>query len=81
MLFKTLTVAAIATVASAKIFYAGVAESSGEFGVWSQTKQKGFGLPGRFGVDYQFIDKKGIDVYVDQNKVYRHDRVIVITSC
>ncbi|KAF2179216.1 glycoside hydrolase family 5 protein [Zopfia rhizophila CBS 207.26] len=69
MLLKSLSVAAFATVASAKIFYAGVAQSSGEFGVYSQTKQKGFGLPGRFGVDYAFIDKKGIDIYVDQNKV------------
>ncbi|KAF2471899.1 glycoside hydrolase family 5 protein [Lindgomyces ingoldianus] len=70
MLFKSLiSVAVFTAAASAKIFYAGVAESSGEFGVYSQTKQKGFGLPGRFGVDYSFIDKKGIDVYVDQNKV------------
>ncbi|KAF2204521.1 putative endoglucanase 1 [Delitschia confertaspora ATCC 74209] len=70
MFLNTLTsVAAFVAVASAKVFYAGVAESSGEFGVYSQTKQKGFGLPGRFGVDYQFIDQKGIDVYVDQNKV------------
>jgi endoglucanase len=70
MLLKTLTsVTALAATVSAKIFYVGVAESSGEFGVWSETSQKGFGLPGRFGVDYSFIDKKGIDVYVDENKV------------
>ena len=70
MLLKSFTsIAAFAAVASAKIFYAGVAESSGEFGVWSATSQKGFGLPGRFGVDYSFIDKKGIDIHVDQNKV------------
>jgi endoglucanase len=70
MLLKSLTsIAAFAAVASAKIFYAGVAESSGEFGVWSATSQKGFGLPGRYGVDYSFIDKKGIDIHVDQNKV------------
>ncbi|ORX97100.1 glycoside hydrolase family 5 protein [Clohesyomyces aquaticus] len=70
MLFKSLiSAAAFTAFASAKIFYAGVAESSGEFGVWSQDKVKGTGLPGRFGVDYSFIDKKGIDVYVDQNKV------------
>ena len=70
MLFsRSISIVALAAAASAKIFYAGVAESSGEFGVYSQTKQKGFGLPGRFGVDYQFIDQKGIDVYVDQNKV------------
>ncbi len=30
---------------------------------------KGTGLPGKFGTDYAFIDKKGIDVYVDQHKV------------
>lgn len=29
----------------------------------------GFGLPGTFGVDYQFIDEAGVDVYVDENKV------------
>jgi endoglucanase len=70
MLLKSLTaVTAFAAVVSAKIFYAGVAESSGEFGVWSATSQKGFGLPGRFGVDYAFIDKTGIDIHVDQNKV------------
>ncbi|KAF2248039.1 glycoside hydrolase family 5 protein [Trematosphaeria pertusa] len=70
MLLKTLTsITALAAVASAKFFYVGVAESSGEFGVYSQTKQKGFGLPGRFGVDYQFIDQKGIDIHVDQNKI------------
>ena len=70
MLLKTLaSVTAFAALASAKFFYVGVAQSSGEFGVYSQTKQKGFGLPGRFGVDYSFIDKKGVDVYVDQNRV------------
>lgn len=75
MLLKTLTsITALAAVASAKFFYVGVAESSGEFGVYSQTKQKGFGLPGRFGVDYQFIDQKGIDIHVDQNKVFPKER-------
>ncbi|KAF2709219.1 glycoside hydrolase family 5 protein [Pleomassaria siparia CBS 279.74] len=70
MLLKSFTtLAAFAAVTSATIFYAGVAESSGEFGVWSPTSEKGFGLPGRFGVDYSFIDKKGIDVHVDQNKI------------
>ncbi|KAK3325966.1 glycoside hydrolase superfamily [Apodospora peruviana] len=58
-----------ATSASATIFYAGVAESSGEFGVWSATSAKGTGLPGRFGVDYSFISTSGIDVMVDQNRV------------
>ena len=27
------------------------------------------GLPGRFGVDYAFISKSAVDIYVDQNKV------------
>ena len=55
-------------VASAKIFYAGVAEGSGEFNVWSSTATPGTGLPGTFGVDYAFINKSAIDIYVDQNK-------------
>lgn len=33
------------------------------------TATPGTGLPGRFGVDYQFINKAGIDTYVDVNKV------------
>ncbi|OBT45641.1 hypothetical protein VE00_03519 [Pseudogymnoascus sp. WSF 3629] len=70
MLGKTLTaVALLAGNAAAKIFYAGVAESGGEFGVYSPTAEVGFGLPGTFGVDYKFIDEAGIDIYVDQNKV------------
>jgi len=59
----------LVAVASAKIFYAGVAESSGEFGAWSSTATPGTGLPGAFGVDYAFINKSAIDIYVDQNKV------------
>ncbi|KAH7377975.1 putative endoglucanase 1 [Cadophora sp. MPI-SDFR-AT-0126] len=71
MLFGSLTTAFVllAAHASATIFYAGVAEAGGEFGVWSANSVKGTGLPGRFGTDYAFIDKKGIDVYVDQYKV------------
>ncbi|KAK0102767.1 hypothetical protein ONS95_006364 [Cadophora gregata] len=70
MLSKTLLAASLlAAKAAATIFYAGVAESGGEFGVYSATATPGFGLPGRFGVDYQFINKAAIDVYVDQNKV------------
>ncbi|KAH8682958.1 glycoside hydrolase family 5 protein [Tricladium varicosporioides] len=71
MLFSS-CIAALAVLTaevSATIFYAGVAESSGEFGVWSATSTPGTGLPGRFGVDYSFIDKKGIDTYVDTNHV------------
>ena len=33
------------------------------------TATPGTGLPGRFGVDYQFINTAGIDAYVDTNKV------------
>ena len=54
---------------SAKIWYAGVAESGGEFGVYSQNATKGTGLPGTFGVDYDFIDKSTIDTWVDENHV------------
>lgn len=55
--------------ASATIFYAGVAVSSGEFGVWSPTSTPGTGLPGRFGIEYAFINEGAIDTYVDDNKV------------
>jgi len=69
MLSKSITaVALLAANAAATIYYAGVAESSGEFGVYSQTSVKGTGLPGVFGKDYSFINKSGIDVYVDKNK-------------
>ncbi|KAB5575433.1 glycoside hydrolase superfamily [Coniochaeta sp. 2T2.1] len=61
--------AALLQGASATIYYAGVAESSGEFGVWSATSTKGTGLPGSFGVDYSFISNAGVDVMVDKNKV------------
>jgi endoglucanase len=54
---------------SGTIYYAGVAESGGEFGVWSATSTKGTGLPGRFGVEYAFINEKTVDVFVDQHKV------------
>jgi endoglucanase len=70
MLSKSLAaVALLVTNAVATIYYAGVAESSGEFGVWSQTSTKGTGPPGVFGRDYSFISKAAIDTYVDQNKV------------
>lgn len=54
--------------ASATIYYAGVAESGGEFGVYSSTATPGTGLPGTFGVEYSFINQSSIDVWVDQNK-------------
>ncbi|TVY27073.1 Endoglucanase [Lachnellula hyalina] len=70
MLFKSLVMAALlAAQATATIYYAGVAESGGEFGVYSSSKTPGTGLPGTFGVDYKFINESAIDVYVDQNKV------------
>lgn len=63
----TALLASLACSASATIYYAGVAESGGEFGVWSATATPGTGLPGTFGVDYKFIDEAGVDVHVDQN--------------
>lgn len=89
MFAKSLTAAALlAAKASATIYYAGVAESGGEFSVYSMLRGRrqlwdensywrragdsgevGFGLPGRFGVDYQFIDEDAIDIYVDENQV------------
>lgn len=59
----------LAAEATAVIYYAGVAESGGEFGVWSTNKVKGTGLPGTFGVDYEFINKSAVDIYVDKEKV------------
>ncbi|KAI1341017.1 endoglucanase 1 [Xylariaceae sp. FL0016] len=67
MKFTLSLLAALLSSASATIFYAGVAESGGEFGVWSATATPGTGLPGTFGVDYKFIDSAGVDVHVDQN--------------
>ncbi|KAF4635569.1 hypothetical protein G7Y89_g2508 [Cudoniella acicularis] len=71
MLFsKSIAAAALLiSKAAATIYYAGVSESSGEFGVWSATSTPGTGLPGRFGVDYAFINKTAIDVFVDQDHV------------
>ncbi|CAI4215485.1 unnamed protein product [Parascedosporium putredinis] len=60
---------ALASVASAKILFAGVAESSGEFGLWSPDATPGTGLPGTFGKDYSFIDEKTVDIFVDEHKV------------
>ena len=57
---------------SATIYYAGVAQSSGEFGVWSATSTKGTGLPGKFGTDYQFISNSGVDTMTDKHKVNLH---------
>jgi endoglucanase len=69
MMKLILTLASLFLGAQGTIYYAGVAESSGEFGVWSADATPGTGLPGRFGVDYAFINQAAIDVHVDQNKV------------
>ncbi|KAK9781152.1 putative Endoglucanase 1 [Seiridium cardinale] len=69
MKLSTITLASFLSSASATIYYAGVAESSGEFGVWSATATPGTGLPGRFGVDYAFINEAAVDVHVDQNHI------------
>ncbi|KAI1358895.1 endoglucanase 1 [Xylaria arbuscula] len=50
--------------ASATIYYAGVAESGGEFGAYGTP---GTGIPGTFGTDYQFISEAGVDTHVDEN--------------
>lgn len=50
--------------ASATIYYAGVAESGGEFGAYGTP---GTGIPGTFGTDYQFISEAGVNTHVDQN--------------
>ena len=68
----------LAVGASARIYYAGVAESGGEFGVYSPTATPGTGLPGRFGVDYAFINESTIDIFVDQDKVsYPHSILLL----
>jgi endoglucanase len=33
------------------------------------TATVGTGLPGEFGVNYQFINEATVDIYVEQNKV------------
>ncbi|KAJ2901945.1 CDP-diacylglycerol-glycerol-3-phosphate 3-phosphatidyltransferase [Zalerion maritima] len=48
------------------IYYAGVSESSGEFGAYGDP---GTGLPGTFGVENAFIDNTGIDVMVNEHNV------------
>jgi len=59
-------VSLLSALTTAKIFYAGVAESGGEFGVYSSTGTNGTGLPGRFGYDYAFINQSTIDIFVSQ---------------
>ena len=52
--------------ASATIYYAGVAESGGEFGLYVNQDGESLGLPGRFGSDYAFINPDTVDVFVDE---------------
>ncbi|KAJ7763175.1 endoglucanase 1 [Mycena maculata] len=66
MLLSYLTPYIFLAAAWAKILYAGVNESGGEFGVFGTP---GTGLPGRFGVDYAFINKSTVDIFVDQEKI------------
>jgi len=58
-----------AASAAAKIYYAGVAESGGEFGVYSSTATKGTGLPGTFGVDYAFLNASTVKIWQQQNHI------------
>jgi hypothetical protein len=44
------------------------------------SKTVGTGLPGTFGVDYDFINKSAIDIYVDQNHVSENFRIRDWTS-
>lgn len=60
---------ALIASASAKIYYAGVAESGGEFGVYSATAINGTGLPGTFGVDYAFLNESTTNIWVNQNHI------------
>lgn len=45
------------------------------------TSTPGTGLPGTFGVDYAFINKSAIDVFVDQNKVSGQDLPDIERDC
>ncbi|KAJ8092422.1 hypothetical protein PM082_023675 [Marasmius tenuissimus] len=57
-----LSILTLAGAIHGKIIYGGVNEvSGGEFG--SQN------LPGAFGIDYAFINKSAVDVFVDQEKI------------
>lgn len=69
MHFSLPSLALLASSASATIYYAGVAESGGEFGVYSSTATNGTGLPGRFGVDYAFLNASTVPIWTQQNHV------------
>lgn len=60
------SLAILATRATATIYYAGIDESGGEFGVYGT---KGQGLPGRFGVDYAFLNASTVPIW-GQSKKY-----------
>lgn len=68
-MFSSLSSLLLVAQASATIFYAGVAESGGEFGVFSANATVGTGLPGRFGVDFDFINEATVDTFVDQDGI------------
>ncbi|KAK6347425.1 hypothetical protein TWF718_005266 [Orbilia javanica] len=68
MKISLITLGALVAPALAKVYYAGVAESGGEFGVWNDNGV-GRGLPGRFGSDYAFINKTAIDVMIRDDKI------------
>jgi endoglucanase len=55
--------------ASAAIFYAGVAESGGEFGLYIDGSGESRGLPGRFGSDYAFANPETVDTFVDEHEI------------
>ena len=65
----------VAQVASDTL-YAGVNESGGEFGVYGVP---GTGLPGTYGVTYQFINEATVATFVSQSKVSLHSHVVVST--
>src|SRR5687768_12633754 len=52
--------------ASAAIYYAGVAELGGEFGLYINENGDKLGLPGRFNADYAFANPDTVDVFVDE---------------
>lgn len=54
------SLALLTSQVSAAIYYAGVDESGGEFGVWGA---KGQGLPGRFNVDYAFLNASTVPIW------------------
>ncbi|KAF8318150.1 glycoside hydrolase family 5 protein [Clavulina sp. PMI_390] len=65
-LFTSLSAALWAMQGSSKIIYAGINEAGGEFGV-RDPGVKGHGLPGRFGVDYAFLNTSTLSIWVDQH--------------